>query len=168
MPDWSSSRRGPRSRSWRSGGPNARTSRRASIGATGSGGRRSARREREVQIERRSARRLRGLVAVFAAAASSPDRSPSSRRTRASGREREARIATARELTAAAVANLEVDPELSVLLAIEAVAEDALVGRHGAPGSGGGAPPRRRGVATRAGGARGGRTPRLELRRGSS
>ena len=42
--------------------------------------------------------------------------------TNQSGRaEREARIATARELAAAAVANLELDPELSVLLAIEAV-----------------------------------------------
>ena len=80
------------------------------------------RREHEARIERRSARRLRGLVAVFAAAAliagsltvvaDEPERA---------GREREARIATARELAAAAVANLEVDPELSVLLAIEAV-----------------------------------------------
>lgn len=35
--------------------------------------------------------------------------------------QREARIATARELAAAAVANLNVDPELSVLLALEAV-----------------------------------------------
>ena len=35
--------------------------------------------------------------------------------------EREARIAKARELAAAAVANLEVDPELSVLLASKAV-----------------------------------------------
>jgi WD40 repeat protein len=35
--------------------------------------------------------------------------------------EREAQMARARELTAAAVANVEVDPELSVLLAIEAV-----------------------------------------------
>jgi WD40 repeat protein/serine/threonine protein kinase len=36
--------------------------------------------------------------------------------------EREARVATARELAAAAVADLEVDPERSILLALEAVA----------------------------------------------
>ena len=40
--------------------------------------------------------------------------------TEAAGRD-EARVATARELAAAAVANLEVDPERSILLAMEAV-----------------------------------------------
>jgi WD40 repeat protein/DNA-binding SARP family transcriptional activator/class 3 adenylate cyclase len=86
------------------------------------------RREREARIERRSARRLRGLVAVFAAAAliagslTVVATNQSGRASREADRaEREARIATARELAAAAVANLEVDPELSVLLAIEAV-----------------------------------------------
>jgi WD40 repeat protein/DNA-binding SARP family transcriptional activator/class 3 adenylate cyclase len=86
------------------------------------------RREREAQIERRSTRRLRGLVAVFAAAAliagslTVVATNQSGRAGREADRaEREARIATARELTAAAVANLEVDPELSVLLATEAV-----------------------------------------------
>jgi hypothetical protein len=75
----------------------------------------------EAQIERRSARRLRGLVAVFAAAALIAG-SLTVVATNQSGRaEREARIATARELAAAAVANLEVDAELSVLLATEAV-----------------------------------------------
>jgi hypothetical protein len=39
--------------------------------------------------------------------------------------QREAKVATARELAAAAVANLEVDPELSTLLALEAVATTA-------------------------------------------
>jgi hypothetical protein len=34
---------------------------------------------------------------------------------------REARVASARELAAAAVANLDVDPERSILLAVEAV-----------------------------------------------
>jgi WD40 repeat protein/DNA-binding SARP family transcriptional activator len=79
------------------------------------------RREREARIERRSARRLRGLVAVFAAAAlvaATLTVVATKQRGRA---ERGARIATARELAAASVANLEADQELSVLLAIEAV-----------------------------------------------
>ncbi|MGH2539601.1 MAG: WD40 repeat domain-containing protein [Actinomycetota bacterium] len=86
------------------------------------------RRTREARIERRSARRLRGLVAVFAAAAliagslTVVATNQSNRAGREADRaEREARFATARELAAAAVANLEVDPELSVLLATEAV-----------------------------------------------
>jgi WD40 repeat protein/DNA-binding SARP family transcriptional activator len=80
------------------------------------------RREREVRIERNSTRRLRSLIAVFAAAAliaGSLAVVATNQRSRA---EREARVATARELAAAAVANLEADPERSVLLAIEAVA----------------------------------------------
>ena len=86
------------------------------------------RRDHETQIERRSARRLRGLVAVFAAAALIAGSLTviATNQSRRAGREtdraaREARVATARELAAAAVANLEVDPELSVLLASEAV-----------------------------------------------
>ena len=79
------------------------------------------RRDREARIERRSARRLRSLVAVFAAAAvvaTTLTVVAASQRDRA---EQGARISTARELAAASAANLEVDPELSVLLAIEAV-----------------------------------------------
>jgi WD40 repeat protein/DNA-binding SARP family transcriptional activator/class 3 adenylate cyclase len=86
------------------------------------------RRAREAEFERRSVRRLRGLVAVFAAAAliagslTVVATNQSNRAGREADRaESEARIATARELAAAAVANLEVDPELSVLLASEAV-----------------------------------------------
>jgi WD40 repeat protein/DNA-binding SARP family transcriptional activator/class 3 adenylate cyclase len=79
------------------------------------------RREHEVQVERRSARRLRGLVAVFAAAAFITGSLTVVATNQSSKAEREARIATARELAASAVANLEVDPELSVLLASEAV-----------------------------------------------
>ncbi|HJP65300.1 MAG TPA: BTAD domain-containing putative transcriptional regulator [Actinomycetota bacterium] len=78
-------------------------------------------REREAQIERRSAGRLRSLVAVFAAAALITTTltlvATHQRRTA----QQEARIATARELAEASLANLEVDPELSVLLAIESV-----------------------------------------------
>jgi WD40 repeat protein/DNA-binding SARP family transcriptional activator/class 3 adenylate cyclase len=79
------------------------------------------RREREAHIERRSARRLRGLVAVFAAAALIAASLTIVATNQSSRAEREARIATARELATAAVANLEVDAELSVLLASEAV-----------------------------------------------
>ena len=80
-----------------------------------------SRRARETALERRSARRLRALVAVFAAAAliaASLTAVATSQRREA---ERGARVAAARELAAASVANLEVDPELSVLLAIQAV-----------------------------------------------
>ncbi|HWO69452.1 MAG TPA: BTAD domain-containing putative transcriptional regulator [Actinomycetota bacterium] len=79
------------------------------------------RKAREAALERRSARRLRGLVAVFAAAALIAATLTFVATDQSSRAEREARIATARELAAAAVANLEVDPELSVLLASEAV-----------------------------------------------
>jgi WD40 repeat protein/DNA-binding SARP family transcriptional activator len=79
------------------------------------------RREREVRIERRSVRRLRGLVAVFAAAALIAGTLTVVATNQRSRAEREAGVATARELAAAAVANLEADPELSVLLAVEAV-----------------------------------------------
>ena len=79
------------------------------------------RRQHEALIERRSARRLRGLVAVFAAAALIAGTLTVVARNQSGRAEREERIATARELAAAAVANLEVDPELGVLLATEAV-----------------------------------------------
>jgi WD40 repeat protein len=79
------------------------------------------RREREDRIERRSARRLRGLVAVFAAAALIAGTLTVVATNQRSRAEREAGVATARELAAAALANLEADPEVSVLLAIEAV-----------------------------------------------
>ncbi len=78
------------------------------------------RREREVRMERRSARRLRGLVAVFAAAALIAATLTVVATDQRGQARREARIATARELAAASLANLDEDPELSVLLAIEA------------------------------------------------
>jgi WD40 repeat protein/DNA-binding SARP family transcriptional activator len=80
-----------------------------------------ARQAREAALERRSIIRLRALVAVFAAlalVASGLTALTLNQRERA---EREARIATARGLAAAAVANLDVDPERSILLALEAV-----------------------------------------------
>ena len=75
---------------------------------------------------------------------------------RAEPAEREARIATARELAAAAVANLEADPELSVLLATEAVEPTRSSDGTGPSRGRGGAPPGRRGLPARDGGARGG------------
>jgi WD40 repeat protein/DNA-binding SARP family transcriptional activator len=80
-----------------------------------------ARQARERALERRSWRRLWALVAVLAAAAliaSGLTVFAFNQRGRA---EREGRVAIARELAAAAVANLEVDPERSILLALEAV-----------------------------------------------
>ena len=80
-----------------------------------------AQRRRERFLERRSVRRLRALVAVLAAAAlvaTSLTVVAMDQRKRA---ERESLIATARELAAAAVANLDVDVERSMLLALEAV-----------------------------------------------
>ena len=80
-----------------------------------------ARRERERKLERRSVKRLRLLVAVLTAAvlvagtltAIALDQNASA--TRAS------RIATARELASAATANLGIDRELAILLALESV-----------------------------------------------
>lgn len=79
------------------------------------------RHERQVATERRSARRLRGLVAVLAVA-TLVGGSLAALATSQGGRaEREARSARARELAAVSVANVDVDPELSILLAVEAV-----------------------------------------------
>lgn len=84
--------------------------------------------EHEAERQRRTNRRLRGLLvgtAVFLVVALVAGGLALVQRGRARGEaeraEREARVATARELSAAAVANLEVDPERSVLLALEAV-----------------------------------------------
>ena len=79
------------------------------------------RRAHEAEVERRAARRLRALVAVFAVAAlvaGSLTLVATGQSRRAS---REAAISGARELAAASVANLDDDPERAVLLAMEAV-----------------------------------------------
>jgi WD40 repeat protein/class 3 adenylate cyclase len=81
----------------------------------------AARRAHEEELERRSFRRLRALVAVLAVAALvavSLTVFATNQRGRA---EREERFAVARELAAASVANLDVDPERSILLALEAI-----------------------------------------------
>jgi WD40 repeat protein/DNA-binding SARP family transcriptional activator len=80
-----------------------------------------ARRRRERFLERRSVRRLRALVAVLAAAALAATSLTVIARDQRNRAERESLVATARELAAAAVANLDVDVERSMLLALEAV-----------------------------------------------
>ena len=89
-----------------------------------------SRRVKQAALERRAVNRLRALVAVLAVAAAVAagltvyafDQSDSSHH--------QTRIATARQLAAASVANLEVDPELSILLARQAVQEASV---NGAP-----------------------------------
>jgi len=77
--------------------------------------------ERERAMERRSIRRLRSLVALGVAAAMVATILTVVAMRQRERAEEAARIALARELAAAALANLEVDPERSVLLALEAV-----------------------------------------------
>ncbi len=74
------------------------------------------RHRREVRIERRSRIRLRALVAVFSVAALVTGSLTIVARN-------QARIARARELASAAIANLDSDPERSILLATAAVDE---------------------------------------------
>jgi len=78
-------------------------------------------RERERALERRSIRRLRSLVAVGLVAALVATTLTVIAVTQRGKALDEARISQARALSAAAVANLETDPELSILLATEAV-----------------------------------------------
>ena len=80
-----------------------------------------ARSAHERDLERRSVRRLRAVVAILAVAAviaGALTVFALGQSTRAASEERNA---TARELAAASVANLEVDPERSILLALEAI-----------------------------------------------
>ena len=101
--------------------------------------------ERARQKQRRTNRRLRGLlvgtavfllVALLAGGLALVQRGRA--RDEAVRAENQARIATARELAAAAVANLEVDPERSILLALEALdATGKADGRACARGRGG-------------------------------
>lgn len=77
--------------------------------------------ERERVLEQRSVRRLRALVSVMTLAALVAGGVTVFALNQRGRAEREARTAKARELAAAAVANLEVDPERSILLAREAI-----------------------------------------------
>jgi WD40 repeat protein len=81
----------------------------------------TARRDHERALERRSVKRLRGLVAVLAVAALVAGTLTVIARNQSDRAGRESRIATARQLAAAAEANLEQDPERAILLAIEAI-----------------------------------------------
>ena len=84
----------------------------------------AARGERERGVERRSVKRLRALVAVLTVAAlvaatlTAVALDQTAKAQRASG------LAVARELAAAAVANLDVDHELAILLALQALRTD--------------------------------------------
>jgi WD40 repeat protein/class 3 adenylate cyclase len=80
-----------------------------------------ARRAREQELERRSFRRLRALVTVLGVAAAIAIGLTLFATTQRERAQRESRIAEARELAAASVGNLDVDPERSVLLALEAI-----------------------------------------------
>ena len=80
-----------------------------------------ARRAREAALERRSVRRLRALVGVMTLAALLAGGLTVFAFQQSNRSKHQARISRARELAAASVANLTVDPELSILLALRAV-----------------------------------------------
>ena len=82
---------------------------------------RQARAAHQAVLERRAAGRLRGLVAVLATLVLVAGGLTAVAFTQRTAARREARIAAARELAAGAVANLAVDPERSILLALQAV-----------------------------------------------
>jgi WD40 repeat protein/class 3 adenylate cyclase len=79
-----------------------------------------ARRAREAALERRSMRRMRALVGVLAIAALVAAGLTIFAFRQSQRSQHEAEIATARQLTAASQANLDVDPERSILLALRA------------------------------------------------
>jgi WD40 repeat protein/class 3 adenylate cyclase len=83
----------------------------------------AARAAHDEALERRSFRRLRALVAVLAVAAVVAIGLTLFATRQSSRAASEERTATARELAAASVASLDVDPERSILLALEAVDE---------------------------------------------
>jgi WD40 repeat protein/DNA-binding SARP family transcriptional activator len=80
-----------------------------------------SRRAREDALERRSLNRLRALVGVLGVAALVAVGLTIVAFDQSNRSKREARIATGRQLAAASVANLDVDPERSILLAMRAV-----------------------------------------------
>jgi WD40 repeat protein len=81
-----------------------------------------ARKAREATLERRSIVRLRAMIAILTIAALVASVLSVVAVGQRSNAQRVARAATARELAAAAVANLDVDAQRSVLLALQAVA----------------------------------------------
>jgi WD40 repeat protein/DNA-binding SARP family transcriptional activator len=83
---------------------------------------------RQQALERRAVNRLRALVAVLAVAAIAAAGLTAYAFDQRDQAQRQARIATARQLASASVANLTVDPELSILLARQAVQETTVSG----------------------------------------
>jgi WD40 repeat protein/DNA-binding SARP family transcriptional activator len=81
-----------------------------------------ARQERERALERRSLVRLRALIAILTVAALVASGLSFVALRQRSEAQRAARVATARELASDADANLEADPQRSVLLALQALA----------------------------------------------
>jgi WD40 repeat protein len=81
----------------------------------------TARGERERTVERRSVKRLRALVAVLAVAALLAGTLTALALNQSARAEHASRLAAARELAAAANANLKVDHQLAALLALEAL-----------------------------------------------
>ena len=89
-----------------------------------------SRRVKQAALERRAVNRLRALVAVLAVAAAVAAGLTVYAFDQSDRSHHQTRIATARQLAAASVANLDVDPELSMLLATQAVQEASV---NGAP-----------------------------------
>ena len=82
--------------------------------------RETARQERERTLERRSVKRLRALVGALTAAVVVAVTLTTIAVNRNAEAQRASRLATVRELVSAATANLERDPELALMLALEA------------------------------------------------
>ncbi|HET6714268.1 MAG TPA: adenylate/guanylate cyclase domain-containing protein [Actinomycetota bacterium] len=80
-----------------------------------------SRQEHERELERRSVRRLRAIVAVLGVAAVIAGALTVFAMSQQREAQSQERTAQARELAAASVANLDVDPERSILLALEAI-----------------------------------------------
>jgi WD40 repeat protein len=89
-----------------------------------------SRRAREAALERHAVHRLRALVAVLTAAALVAIGLTIYAFDQSNRSQQHARIATARQLAAASLANLDVDPDLSILLARQAGMEASV---NGAP-----------------------------------
>ncbi len=91
-----------------------------------------ARQARETALERRSIHRLRALVGVLAVAALVAAGLTIFAFQQSNHSKHETKIATARQLAAASAANIDVDPELSILLGLRAV-ETTGGGAHALP-----------------------------------
>ena len=91
-----------------------------------------ARQARETALERRSIHRLRALVGVLAFAALVAAGLTVFAFQQSNHSKHETKIATARQLAAASAANIDVDPELSILLGLRAV-ETTGGGAHALP-----------------------------------